>query len=107
MVRRLTAGGSWIRTFSSALDRHQFVVSFEFGRSTDAPSSEQLPASANRSSYRTGSGASPLTTRIRRPHTKVALSAVGVHRGSKGSNPSPPAAMRVRRKLTHLFWIDH
>jgi len=70
MVRRLTAGGSWIRTFSSALDRHQFVVSFEFGRSTDAPSSEQLPASANRSSCRAGSGAPPLTARIGRRHTK-------------------------------------
>jgi len=36
-----------------------------------------------------GSGAPPLTTRFRRRHTKVALSAVRAHRGSKSSNPSP------------------
>src|SRR6516165_10601863 len=53
----LSAGAGWIRTFSSAVDWQQFVVSSELGRSTGARSSEQLPASANRSSYRTGSGA--------------------------------------------------
>jgi len=46
MVRGLSAGAEWIRTFSSALDRQQFVVSSEFGRSTGARSSEKLPASA-------------------------------------------------------------
>jgi hypothetical protein len=32
----LAAGAEWIRTFSSALDRQQLVVSSEFGRSTGA-----------------------------------------------------------------------
>ena len=31
IVRRLTAGAEWIRTFGSALDRQQFVVSSELG----------------------------------------------------------------------------
>ena len=31
MVRRLTAGAEWIRTFSSAPDGQQFVVSSELG----------------------------------------------------------------------------
>ena len=57
----LADGAKWIRTFSSALGRQQFVVSSEFGRSTGARSSQQLPASANRSSCRAGSGAPSLT----------------------------------------------
>ena len=54
----------------------------------------------------------PLTARIRRRHTKVALSAVRAHLGSQGSNQSSSSSesalwLRVRRNLTHLFWIDH
>ena len=65
------AGAEWIRTFGSALDRQQFVVLSGFGRSTGARSSDQLPASANRSSCRARSGAPSPTARIRRRHTKV------------------------------------
>ena len=72
-----------------------------WGRSTGARSSEQLPASANRSSYRTGSGAPPLAARIRRCHTKVALSAVRAHRGSKGSNPSPSSGESCELRYRH------
>jgi hypothetical protein len=36
-----------------------------------------------------GVRAPPLTVRIRRRHTKVALSGVRAHRGTEGSNPSP------------------
>jgi hypothetical protein len=83
MVRRLRAGGRWIRTSRSGV-RLATVYGFRpsWGRSTGARSSEQLPASANRSSYRTESGAPLLTARIRRRHTKVALSAVRTHRGA-------------------------
>ena len=91
----LADGAKWIRTFSSALGRQQFVVSSEFGRSTGARSSQQLPASANRSSCRAGSGAPSLTARIRRRHTKVALSAVRAHRGTEGSNPFPSSGESV------------
>jgi hypothetical protein len=38
---RLAGGAEWIRTSSSALDRHQFEVSSEFGRSTGTRSSER------------------------------------------------------------------
>ena len=80
----LSAGAEWIRTFSSALDRQQFVVSSEFGA--------DRPAHGHRSSCRPRrtdrvvgrlSGAPPLTARIRRRHTKVALSAVRAHRGTE------------------------
>ena len=94
----LADGAKWIRTFSSALGRQQFVVSSEFGRSTGARSSQQLPASANRSSCRAGSGAPSLTARIRRRHTKVALSAVRARRGTEGSNPFPSSG--ESRKLS-------
>ena len=83
-----------------------------WGRSTGARSSEQFGDLGEPIDLSGGSGAPPLTARIRRRHTKVALSAVRAHRGSKGSNPSPSSSesalwLRVRRKLTHLFWIDH
>jgi hypothetical protein len=84
---RLAAGAEWIPQFRA--NRQQFVVSSEFGRSTGARSSEQLPASANRPSCRAGSGAPSLTARIRRRHTKIALSAVRARRGTEGSNPFP------------------
>ena len=71
------------------------MVSSELGRSTGARSSEQLPASANRSSCRAGSGSPPLTARIRRRHTKVALSAVQAHRGTEGSDRFPSTASRT------------
>ena len=54
----------------------------------------------------------PLTARIRRRHTKVALSAVRAHRGRKGSNQSS-SSQRVSSLAAspeepyHLFWIDH
>src|SRR6516162_5723745 len=60
-----------------------------------ARSSEQLPASANRSSCRAGSEAPSLTARIRRRHTKVALSALRARGGTEGSNPFPPAESAV------------
>ena len=41
--RRLTAGAERIRTFSSALDRPQFLVSSEFGRSTGGRPSSCRP----------------------------------------------------------------
>ena len=82
----------WIRTFSSALDRQQFVVSSEFGRSTVAhghPSS----CRPRRTDRVVGRGPGAAThARIRRRHTKVALSAVRAHRGSKGSNSSPASS---------------
>ena len=109
---RLPAGAGWIRTFSSAVDWQQLVVSSELGRSTGARSSEQLPASANRSSYRTGSGA---------PHSPPGSGAVTPRSrcqrceriaDAKARISPPPASesalwLRVRRNLTHLFWIDH
>jgi hypothetical protein len=88
--------------FSSALDRQQFVVSSEFGRFTGARSSEQLPALANRSSCRAGSGAPSLTAPIRRRHTKVALSAVRARRGTEGSNPFPSSG----ESTNHRFLPD-
>jgi len=94
----LADGAKWIRTFSSALGRQQFVVSSEFGRSTGARSSEQLPASANRPSCRAGSGAPSLSARIRRRHTKIALSAVRARRGTEGSNPFP---LQRRVRVSH------
>ena len=60
-----------------------------------ARSSEQLPASANRSSCRAGSEAPSLTARIRRRHTKVALSALRARGGTEGSNPFPPESPRL------------
>ena len=60
-----------------------------WGRSTGARSSEQFGDLGEPIDLSGGSGAAPLTARIRRRHTKVALSAVQAHRGSKGSNPFP------------------
>ena len=45
------------------------------------------------------SGAPPLTARIRRRHTKVALSAVQAHRGTKGSNPFPSSGESVANSI--------
>ena len=86
----LTTGAEWIRTFSSALDRQQFVVSSELGpiyRRTVIQSSCR-PRQTDRVVWRR-SGAPSLTTRITRRHTKVALSVVRARRGTESSNPFP------------------
>jgi hypothetical protein len=75
------------------------VVSSEFGRSTGARSFEQLPASADRPSCRARSGAPSLTARIRRRHTKVALSAVLARRGTEGSNPFPSSGESANHRF--------
>jgi len=57
MVRRLTAGGGWIRTFSSALGRRGVRQFVRVGADLLAHrSSKQLPASAHRSSCRAADG---------------------------------------------------
>ena len=57
IVRRLTAGGEWIRTFSSALGRQRVRRFVRVGADLLAHrSSEQLPAPAHRSSCRAADG---------------------------------------------------
>ena len=98
--------------FERSVPRYQqFVASSELGPIHRRMVIRTVWRPRRRSSCRAGSGA-PLTARIRRRHTKVALAAVRAHRGSKGSNPFPSSSesalwLRVRRNLTHLLWIDH
>ena len=108
----LFAGGRWIRTSRSAVDWQKFVVSSELGPIYRCTVIRAVAGLGEHRVVGRGPGAPPLTARIRRRHTKVALSAVRAHRGSKGSNPFPSRSesalwLRVRRNLTHLFWIDH
>ena len=82
--RRLTAGAERIRTFSSALDRPQFLVSSEFGRSTGARSSSTCRP--RRTDRVVGRGPE-------RRHTKVVLSAVQASRNRRFE--SVPLQQRV------------
>src|SRR6516162_5153339 len=90
MVRGLTAGAEWIRTFSSALDRQRFRGSSELG-----PIYLRIGHPSPRRHRRTDrvvgrqSEEPPLTARMRRHHTTATLSAVRAHRGTEGSNPLP------------------
>ena len=82
---RLRAGGRWIRTSRSAVDWQKFVVSSELGPIYRCTVIRAVAGLGEHRVVGRGPGAPPLTARIRRRHTKVALSAVRAHRGSKGS----------------------
>jgi hypothetical protein len=94
MVRRLTAGAEWIRTFSPALDRQRFVGFVRVGADLPAHrSSEQLPASAYRSICRGGGPRPPLTARIRRHHHVSAIGGASASRNRRFE--SVPLQQRV------------